>query len=1063
MDAVAVRLAGSFDVTVVGSPAARLGSRKARRLLMLLAVHRGQAVGVDRIVEALWDDPPRQPERNVATLVSRLRAVLGPEVITGGPGGYQLGMPPAVLVDVDVAAKLVAEASSRLAAGEAALAAGAASRALELVGPGPLLVGEPDADWVSAARAGAERLVRDARHTAAAALLLIDDPAAAARVSADAVAADRFDEAAHRLLMTSYGTVGETSMALAVYERLRGALATDLGVDPAPQTRAVYLAVLRELSPTVEIPAPTGGVVPGPAPVPLPGREAEVARLRAAWSAAAAGEPAVLLIVGEAGIGKTRLAREAIAAAESTGGLVLQARCYAAERSLFLQPFVDALAGLVAMMRTDRLRDLSGARAAAFAGLLPTAGPVFGAPPAERAAPEAELRRAYEGVTAMLSGLAEQRTLLLVLDDLHNAGQATIDLLHYLARHLGTAPLLAIATIRAEEGAATVDTLTGVADRVELGPLPAAAVSRLASDAGHGHLAELIFRRTRGHTLFVTESLRALAAGEPGIPESLRAAVLARVRSAGPATEELLRAGSVLGAAVDPTVVAGLLEVPEHVAAHLCEQAAASRLLVLAGRTYEFANDLVQEVIYASTPTPTRLAYHRRAADLLTDQPESVAAHASAADDWSRAARAYLLAGQQAAARYATTDAEVLFGRALHAAERTGQLDLVGRAYVARARVRGRLASYRLAWGDARAGRVAARQAGDRRLEMRALQELGFDTAVALRVPIDEVAATLRDALGIAESLGDRAAEAVLLARLAINTTIRLQFGEARTLGLRAAAAGRASGQDRALVFGLNGLKAAPAYLGESAQLSEVLAELLPLQRRLGDLLGLEWSVFESAFQPIGAGEWELAGQRILEAVEINRRSGYVAGQALYLAFLGWVDRLQGKTDQALRHGRDAVTIGEQTGHGWGHPIAVGLLSNTLIDLGRRDEAARLLIDAQPAIGSGQPEGVVLSYLAPLAEATGSRSALEQADHLLSGIWAPVGSAWLLGTDCYLSVARAWLVADEPVFRDVDLAHGGDVRVEAGSGVNRPRSGVPGGAVVGVVSVSWSWCRWCAR
>jgi hypothetical protein len=186
------------------------------------------------------------------------------------------------------------------------------------------------------------------------------------------------------------------------------------------------------------------------------------------------------------------------------------------------------------------------------------------------------------------------------------------------------------------------------------------------------------------------------------------------------------------------------------------------------------------------------------------------------------------------------------------------------------------------------------------------------------------------------------------------------------------------------------------------------------LQRRLGDLFGLEWSVFESAFQPIGAGDWEPAENRIVEAIEISRRSGSVAGQALHLSFLGWVERLQGKTDKALLHGRQAVTIGEQTGHGWGHPIAVGMLSNTLIDLGRREEAAKLLTDAQSVIGPGQPEGVRLQYLAPLAEATGSPSALQDADRLLSGISAPVGAAWLLGTDCYLAVARAWLDKDEP-------------------------------------------------
>ena len=108
---------------------------------------------------------------------------------------------------------------------------------------------------------------------------------------------------------------------------------------------------------------------------------------------------------------------------------------------------------------------------------------------------------------------------------------------------------------------------------------PADAVAQLAREAGRGELAEVILRRTGGHALFVTETLRGLAAGETGVPESLRAAVLARLRRAGPGTEELLRAGAVLGATVDPAVVAGLLEVPEHVAAHRCERAAASRLL----------------------------------------------------------------------------------------------------------------------------------------------------------------------------------------------------------------------------------------------------------------------------------------------------------------------------------------------------------------------------------------------------------------------------------------------------------------------------------------------------
>ena len=91
---------------------------------------------------------------------------------------------------------------------------------------------------------------------------------------------------------------------------------------------------------------------------------------------------------------------------------------------------------------------------------------------------------------------------------------------------------------------------------------------------------------------------------------------------------------------------------------------------MVSGREYEFANDLIREVLYATTPEPTRLAYHRRAADLLTGQPEALAGHAAAAGDWARAARAWLLAAEDALRRFATSDAVALTTQALDAAER---------------------------------------------------------------------------------------------------------------------------------------------------------------------------------------------------------------------------------------------------------------------------------------------------------------------------------------------------------------------------------------------------------
>jgi hypothetical protein len=223
---------------------------------------------------------------------------------------------------------------------------------------------------------------------------------------------------------------------------------------------------------------------------------------------------------------------------------------------------------------------------------------------------------------------------------------------------------------------------------------------------------------TRGHPLFVVETIRGLAAGESGIPGTLRDAILQRVARAGDRADTLLRAAAVLGSSFEPALVAGLLQLPTPEAARQCEQLLESRLIVVAGRSYEFAHDLVNEVLYATTPEPTRLSYHRAAADLLVDRPEAVAAHAAASEDWPRAARSGLLAAERAAQRYAAADAERLLTNALAAAGAANDLELRARIHVARGLVREVLAAYRDAERDLWAGARLARDAGDTRLEL---------------------------------------------------------------------------------------------------------------------------------------------------------------------------------------------------------------------------------------------------------------------------------------------------------------------------------------------------------
>jgi DNA-binding SARP family transcriptional activator len=465
-------LAGEFRALRDGReiPVGELGSRKARLLLKLLAVERGQRVSADRIVAVLWpDEPPRQPVDNVATLVSRLRGVLGPDAIRGDRTGWRLADPPAVEIDLARAAADLAEAQRCATDGAHPLALAAARATIDRLAPGTALADEPYADWAQPARDELDRLLAGARLTGAAAALALSDPATARDLAAAAAGADRYDEEAARLLMRAEAGSGRLGRALAAYEALRDRLATEFGADPAPATRDLHLAILREETPAIALRVAAPGTRSKVAA--LAGRTQEMARLTAAWTAAAGGTPTMVLITGEAGIGKTSLASTVVALATGTGGTVLEARCYETERSLFLQPLVEAIGRHAATASPGTVRGLVGDGGAELGPLVPELGALVGdVPSPDHISAEIQLTRTYRAITRYLCRLATA-PLLLLLDDLHQAGLATVELLHYLARHAGAARLPVLATVRTEEGAAVRSALGDIAESLELGPL----------------------------------------------------------------------------------------------------------------------------------------------------------------------------------------------------------------------------------------------------------------------------------------------------------------------------------------------------------------------------------------------------------------------------------------------------------------------------------------------------------------------------------------------------------------------------------------------------------------
>ncbi len=1005
---VRIRLASAVAVDVDGRTldGRELGSRKARTLLALLAAERGRLVPLDRVVDVLWpEDPPGDPAANVSTLVSRSRRLLGDALVAAPGRAYGLLDGGPWSVDLDEASGWLDEAEVRRSAGERGLVAAGARRALDVLGDQPALVDEPDAAWVLPVRREADALRRRARHLLADALTPVE-PAEAALVAAAAVRADPFDEQAVRDLMRAQVADGRTAAALSTYDGLVRLLREELGADPDRATADLHLAVLRETG-------DAGRPVPRPARRPGP-----------RWSG---GRPSWRCWTGPG-----RRPAAAAAACTSSRARPASARpgCWTRSRTSPAGPAAWCSAA-AATPRSARCScsptSTRSARCCWTTGRWRprrwcTATPAPGSrcsrswrcssrPRPRPGAPrELERRRAYDAVAAVLRRLARRRPVLLTVDDLQDGGAATVDLLGYLAERLRGSPVLLVAAVRAED-VAGVGRLADRARRLPLAALSASAVEALAAAAGLSSQGAAVMERTGGHTLSVVECLRAIGAGDLGVPRTLAESVLVRVDGLGPGLRDVLRAASVLRRRLDPHLLAALTETTELSVVRHCEELVRVRLLARSDAVYEFANDLVQECVHASLPPALAAAHHRRAADLTTAQPEVMAEHAFAAGDVERAAGGWLLAGEAAMRRSAVDDAIGLYGRGLSVSQ---DPVLLARLRLERGRAHEARTSYDAALADIDAALDLAREAGDRRLEMTALRARGGDAPVGLHLPTAEVTRHLEAGLALASGLGDRRAEADFTTRLTVLEASRLRLGTALSRAEASLRRARASASEEAEVLGLDGVKTVLAYLGDADRLAGVVADLEPLLRRHPDAWLHQWVVFESALVPAAAGDWDGARARVRAALEINRDSGYRAYAGFYEAHQGWFDRLAGDLGGALAQGRRAVERTSPVDHPWWYATAAGLLAATLVEAGRPDEAEEVARRGLAATGADTPEAWRLRCLAPLAAVSGDAVVLAAAAALLDGVEAPPGRAWVVGADCYLLVARAHLRHDDP-------------------------------------------------
>ena len=955
MKSLAVRVLGDFGVDGIEPQA--FGSRKARLALQLIALGAGQAVPAGVLIDALWDAvPPARPEDQLAVLMSRLRTVLGRDRIEHRDQGYLLHCD---WLDATELAVLTREVEARREAGHVMGAVAAARVALSLIrgdGPQPL-----PGEWAQLRQAELSRLTGRARLVAAAALLEAGDWMAAADAAAAAAERDPYDEAALRLLLRAHVMGGRVAGALSLYASARERMADELGTDPSPETTALYTAILRgELTG----PGPAASALAGPV---LVGRDDELAYLEAIASRARDAAE-VVVVDGEAGIGKTTLLRAWAGRRTAAGDTVLIASCGPLDRSMPLDALLTALAALLRGLGPDTAADVLGADAALL-------GPLLNLAPGPRLPPmlaDSMLGPAvlYSALVRALGRLAERAPLVVVVDDAHLAGPALPDWLRFAVRE--KLAVTVVAAVRSGEGE----------------PLPASAfvhLGALGRDAaaelvGPGRVDEL-YTRSRGHPLFLTELAQQAAGSE--LPASLVESVSARCDELGPAGL-LLRTAAVIGPDLDVDLLAAVLGRPAVALLDDAEQAVAKQFLVEADGMFRFRHELVREALAASATAGRAALLHRQAGRVLDRRPGvdplTVAGHARLGGDLALASRALRDASARAAERHDYAAAEALLDDAL-------RLDAGPDGWLARARVR----TLRGRYAEALADVERAAPAGPAALEVGAWASyFGRDFAQAAQFAEDGALAA-DDAATRARCLAAGGRTHHAAGDLA---QAELLLGEAFSL---------AEGADRVAAAGWLGVLRA-----HQSRVEEALALLRPAAR---GQIGVEHTSATMHALLFTGHAHALAGRpaQALAALarytaEVERRQvPRFAGRAVN--FTGWVLGNLGARQEALDHHQEALEAGQGQGTADVTIAALEDLAGYCLETGDPDGARARLAEASALLRGNLVFGwrlrlkhqLLTGRLALLAG--DGEQALAQARELES-------QAAALGVPRYTSVAR---------------------------------------------------------
>ena len=641
-----VRLLGPVDVVVDGVPRPVSGLRR-KAVLAVLGLQCGDIVSSDRLADVIWgDEPPATPVNTLQRHISHLRQVLGSrDAIVARPPGYLLD-PGRVDTDVAAAERLVRQG----------VKPASHAREQQLRDALALWRGRPLSDvaglpWLQEQAERLEQLrLRAARALIETRLALGEH----AQLLPDLESLTRdhpFDEQLHAQLMLALYRSGRQADALGVYQHLHVTLRDELAIEPGPPLRELQAAILQQdrvldLTPAVAArqsappgrPAPGGTAPPSrPAPadtaVPLLERESSLALLGEYAAQARGGEGRLVLLGGEAGVGKSALVER------------LQRGLPDARWSWGMCD------GLFTPRPLGPLFDLADQ---------------FGGALLEHCGSGADREVLFR---ALLREISAPGVLdVVVVEDIHWADEATLDLLRYLSRRLRDAAVLLIATYR-DDGLAAGDLLrVALGDlasqrctrRVALAPLSSDAVQELAD--GSGLPAPELYRLTGGNPFYVTEVLQA---GMAQVPSSARDAVLAQAARLSGGGREVLDVAALTGSQIEARLLESVTGCPPSVLDELLD----SGLLVGDGGWVRFRHEIARLAVAHAVAGHRGRAIHELVLAALRsfgcDDEARMAFHAEAAGDPAAVLRYAPGAARRAARLGSHREAAVQYERAL--------------------------------------------------------------------------------------------------------------------------------------------------------------------------------------------------------------------------------------------------------------------------------------------------------------------------------------------------------------------------------------------------------------